>query len=299
MVFRLGILGSPTGQYVRDLARACHECNVEVRLFGFPELQTSIGLPEAPNCTATVQHPGEPAVDLDALIVRTMPLGSLEQVIFRMDCLHVWQSRGTRVINSPRCLETSIDKWLTLHRLAEKDIPVPPTIACQTRDQALTAFEQLGGDVLVKPLFGGEGRGIIRLQDSDMAWRCLSTLHQLSHVLYLQQFIPNFGYDIRVLMVGDKLFSIRRQAQQGSFRTNVSLGGTASPHQLTELERDIAVRAARAVEGSVVGVDLMPAKDGRLYVLEVNAVPGWKGLSSSLSIDIAHEFIEYARQPAN
>jgi ribosomal protein S6--L-glutamate ligase len=294
MVYRLGILGSPTGQYVRDLVRACHESNVDVRLLGFPELQTSIGLREATNCAASVEHPGEPTGDLDALIVRTMPLGSLEQVIFRMDCLHVWQSKGTRVINSPRCLETSIDKWLTLHRLAEKDIPVPPTVACQTRDQALAAFEQLGGDVLVKPLFGGEGRGIIRLQDLDMAWRCLSTLHQLGHVLYLQQFIPNFGYDIRVLIIGDKLFSIRRQAQHGSYRTNVSLGGTALPHQLTETERDVAIRAAGAVDGSVVGVDLMPAKDGRLFVLEVNAVPGWKGVASSLSIDIAREFIEYA-----
>jgi ribosomal protein S6--L-glutamate ligase len=121
-----------------------------------------------------------------------MPLGSLEQVIFRMDCLQVWQSLGAEVINSPRCLETSIDKWLTLHRLVKAGILVPPTVACQTRDQALSAFEELGRDVLVKPLFGGEGRGIIRLQDRDLAWRTFSTLQQLGQVLYVQPMI--FAY---------------------------------------------------------------------------------------------------------
>jgi ribosomal protein S6--L-glutamate ligase len=175
---------------------------------------------------------------------------------------------------------------------------VPPTIACQTRDQALEAYQLLGGDVLVKPLFGGEGRGIIRLQDPDLAWRTLSTLQQLGQVLYVQQFIPNFGYDIRVFIIGDRLFSIRRQAKDGSYRTNVSLGGTARPHQLTELQREMAVRAAAAVDGSVVGVDLLPAQDGRLLVLEVNAVPGWRGVASSLSIDIAKEFVQYVARRA-
>jgi ribosomal protein S6--L-glutamate ligase len=309
MVFRLGILGSPTGPYVRDLVRACNECLIDVQLLGFPELQTSIAAPRRNSLPTNLptQPSGELAQvllptgtppELDAIIVRTMPLGSLEQVIFRMDCLHVWQSHGTAVINSPRCLETSIDKWLTLHRLSAAGIPVPPTIACQTRDQALAAYEQLGGDVLVKPLFGGEGRGIIRLQDFDMAWRCLSTLQQLGHVLYLQQFIPNFGYDIRVLMIGDQLFSISRQARDGCYRTNVSLGGTAVPHELTEQQREIAVLAAKAVDGCVVGVDLLPAKDGKLFVLEVNAVPGWKGVASSLSIDIAKQFVQYVARRA-
>lgn len=308
MVCRLGIIGSPTGQYVRDLVRACQDCAVEVQLLGFPELQATVSLPSATetrlnpslqlHSRAQVQSPNSQVAELDAVIVRTMPLGSLEQVIFRMDCLQVLQSRGTLVVNSPRCLETSIDKWLTLHRLSELGITVPPTIACQTRDQALAAFEQLGGDVLVKPLFGGEGRGIIRLQDDDMAWRCLSTLQQLGHVLYLQKFIANFGYDIRVLLIGGRLFSIRRQAREGSYRTNVSLGGIALTHELTEQQQELAIRSAKAVDGCVVGVDLLPAKDGRLYVLEVNAVPGWRGLASSLSIDIAREFVQFVARRA-
>lgn len=316
MPIRLGIVGSPTGPYVRELVRAAEEIGAHVHQLAFPELRASIGLGDntlsnaelkgaqlryaQPDCfqratfqAAFLQTESERIEGLDAVIVRTMPLGSLEQVIFRMDCLQLFQSQGTVVVNSPKCLETSIDKWLTLHRLSECGLPVPPTIACQTRDAALEAFEVLGRDVLVKPLFGGEGRGIIRLSDPDLAWRTLSTLSQLGHVLYLQQYIANFGYDIRVLVIGDQLLSIRREAQLGSYRSNISLGGVAKPYELNDFERDLAIRAASAVGGEVVGVDLMPARDGRTFILEVNAVPGWRGVASSLSVDVARQIVSY------
>ena len=159
---------------------------------------------------------------------------------------------------------------------------------------ALAAFDELGKDVLVKPLFGGEGRGIIRLQDDDMAWRTCSTLQQLGQVLYLQRFIPHFGYDIRVLKIGDQLLSVRRRAQDGGFRTNVSRGAVAEPHRLTEYEEQLARRAAEAVDGAIVGIDLLPARDGGLYVLEVNAVPGWKAVARCLEVDVARLVIQCA-----
>ncbi|MCA9134501.1 MAG: hypothetical protein KDA45_15130, partial [Planctomycetales bacterium] len=115
--------------------------------------------------------PSDQLRGLDALLVRSMPIGSLEQVIFRMDCLQTWQSRGLRIVNPPRSLEIAIDKWLCLQRLSEAEIAVPPTICCQTRSAAMEALQALGGDVLVKPLFGGEGRGILRVNDKDLAWR--------------------------------------------------------------------------------------------------------------------------------
>ncbi len=294
MTIRLGILGSAAGPYVQDLVRACDQVGVKVEQIGFPDLQTQIACGETlSGQSLCVRTPIVQLNELDAVIVRTMPLGSVEQIIFRMDCLHALQARGIPVINSPRCLETSIDKWLTLQRLSERGLPIPPTIACQNRDSALAAFEQLGRDVLLKPLFGGEGRGIIRLQDADLAWRALSTLSQLGHILYLQQYVPNFGYDIRVLKVGARLLSIRRTAQAGSFRTNVSLGGIAEPVTLSDYQRDLALRAAEAVDGDVVGVDILPAQDGRDYLLEVNAVPGWRGVAASLNCDVARLIVDY------
>ena len=298
---RLGILGGLENRYAMELQRAARELNIETEIIGFQELQTRLvpqpGILGFGHWRVDVHHRPNSQSQLPsfaAILVRSMPVGSLEQVIFRMDALQVWQAQGIPMINSPRCLETAIDKWLTLHRLHLASIQVPATIACQNRHQAMEAFELLGRDVLVKPLFGGEGRGIIRLQNRDLAWRTLSTLQQLGSVLYVQQFVPHFGYDVRVLVIGQELMSIRRRAAAGEYRTNISQGGHAEVHELTDLQRDLAIRCARAVEGDVVGVDLLPGQDGQCYALEVNAVPGWKAVADCLKVDVARRIVQYS-----
>ena len=126
---------------------------------------------------------------LDAVLVRTMPPGSLEQVIARMDLLAGLQASGIRVVNPPRALECAVDKYLTTQRLAEHGIPVPDTIVCEGAEAALQAFEQLGRDVVVKPLFGAEGRGIVRVTDLEIAQRVFRALERISAVLYVQRFV--------------------------------------------------------------------------------------------------------------
>jgi RimK family alpha-L-glutamate ligase len=312
---RLGVLASRESWYTRDLARAAIKARLisEFRLLSFSEFQ--IGLAVGCNGTSSLAlHCGPLRVgdhatrsriqpdhidclrELDAVIVRTMPLGSLESVIFRMDCLQALAAAGMAVVNSPRSLEVAIDKWLTLHRLHLAGVATPPTIACQSRDAALAAFELMGGDVLVKPIFGGEGRGIVRVQDKDTAWRVFGTIQQIGQVLYVQQFLDHLGYDIRVLVIGDKRFSIKRFGPKGDWRTNITLGGRAEPHEITATELEMANRCVDAVGGSVLGIDLLPLRDGRLVAIEVNAVPGWKGLSEALNVDIASEVIEHTIQ---
>lgn len=289
----IGILGSADNPYVIELQRAAsaHFPSLTTEVLRFADLQVGIG--EAAIQRAAPLRGANSSLACEALIVRSMPIGSLEQVIFRMDCLQTWQSRGVAVHNPPRSLEIAIDKWLCLQRLSDAGIPVPATICCQTRSAAMEAFEVLGGDVLVKPLFGGEGRGILRASDKDLAWRMFGTLQQLGQVLYIQQFVEHFGYDIRVLFVGDEIYSIRRIAADGEWRTNISQGSRAEPHPLTGEQADMALRSRDAVGGSFLGVDLLPARDGRLLVLEVNAVPGWRGLAQALKVDIAKVFLSW------
>ena len=196
----IGVLGSRDSWYARDLMRAAGELpqvgtlqwlsfsDLQVSLsnansLGLRSIATDFQSQSAKASTRVVECLSE----LDAVLIRTMPLGSLEQVIFRMDCLQALCRAGVQVINPPRSLEVAIDKWLTQHRLHLANVPTPPTVVCQTRDAALAAFEQLGGDVLIKPLFGGEGRGILRVQDADMAWRACGTLQQLGQVMYVQK----------------------------------------------------------------------------------------------------------------
>jgi tetrahydromethanopterin:alpha-L-glutamate ligase len=307
---RIGVLGSRDSWYTRDLTRAAGALprKTELQWLSFADLEVSLGQTNilgvqtnsVPLITKSVSAISPSRIEclqaLDAVLVRTMPIGSLEQVIFRMDCLQALSQAGCKVINPPRSLEVAIDKWLTQHRLHSAGVMTPPTIACQTREAALAAFERLGGDVLIKPLFGGEGRGILRIQDADMAWRACGTLQQLGQVMYVQQFMDHVGYDIRVLFVGSKMFSIKRIACDGAWRTNLSQGSRAELHELDDHQREVAQRSAMAVGGSVLGVDLLPLRDGRLMVLEVNAVPGWKGLAATLNVDIARQVLLHTSQ---
>jgi ribosomal protein S6--L-glutamate ligase len=228
------------------------------------------------------------------VIVRTMPPGSLEQVVFRMDVLGQLEAAGKVVVNPARAIEAAVDKYLASARLAAAGLRTPRTIVCQTVDEAVAAFSALGGDVVLKPLFGAEGRGITRLTDEGLAQRAFSLLVQLGAVLYLQEFIAHDGFDVRVLVVGEQLWAMRRRNPL-DWRTNVSRGATAEPADLTAQLVELARRAAGAIGAPVAGVDLLPGRDGTLYAIEVNAVPGWKALARVHQVDVARHVLEFVR----
>ena len=143
--------------------------------------------------------------------------------------------------------------------------------------------------MVVKPLFGSEGRGLVRVNDRELAWRTLHTLERLGAVLYLQQAIRHPGHDHRVFVLrGRILGAMRRFAQPGEWRTNVSLGGRAEPAEIDLETKRLAVAAAAALGAEIAGVDLVEDLDrGSLTILEVNAVPGWRALSRVTGIDVA------------
>ena len=294
---RVGLLGSATGWYMRDLQRAASAMpsnkKTEIESLSFNKLSVwsqGTGLPVARTHTQGAETPFDSKSialsDCHSVLVRSMPFGSVEQIVFRMNALHVAQASGVQVLNPPRCLEIAIDKWLTLDIAQRTGLETPRTICCQTRDDALLAWESLGGDCIVKPIFGGEGRGIVRVTDSDMAWRVFSTLEQLQSVIYIQEFLVSEGYDLRLLIVGEELFCVRRE-NHGDWRSNVARGGHAIPHEPTFEQISIAYRASKAIGGWMIGVDILPTQGGRNILLEVNAVPGWRATANALKVDMA------------
>jgi ribosomal protein S6--L-glutamate ligase len=278
---RIALLSSGGGWHVRDLQRAAASLGHEAELIDFRRIAAGV---------ATV---ADPLVAFDVVVVRTMPPGSLEQVVFRMDTLHRLEARGVCVMNPPRAIETCVDKYLATAKLDAAGLPVPATIVCQHADTALEAFEQLGGDVIVKPLFGSEGRGMVRVSDADTAWRTFRTLERLQAVLYLQRFIAHPGWDLRAFVIGGKVLTAMRRHANGGWRTNVAQGGQAETAQLTAEEEQLAVRAAAAVGAPVAGVDLLSGPSGECYVLEVNAVPGWRALAPVADLDVAAAFVRF------
>jgi RimK family alpha-L-glutamate ligase len=285
---RFAVLASPESWYLGDLVRAAADEH-EVVCLPFSEISSRIDA----HGQFAVTTGGVDLGSFDAVLVRTMPPGSLEQVVFRMDALAQLEAQGVVVLNPPKAVEVAVDKYLTTARLARAGLRSPRTIVCQSADEAIAAFHELGGDVVLKPLFGSEGRGIARLNDDALALRAFRMLAQLGAVLYLQEFIPHEGYDCRLLLVGDDIFAMQR-ASTTDWRTNVSRGATTAAFHPTPELCDLARRAAAAVGAPLAGVDLLPGRDGQWYVLEVNAVPGWKALARTLGVDIARRVLEFA-----
>jgi ribosomal protein S6--L-glutamate ligase len=278
---RIALLSAGDGWHVRDLRRAASSLGHDAVAVDFRRVGAGVALA------------ADSLAGFDAVLVRTMPPGSLEQVVFRMDVLHRLQARGVVVLNPPAAVETCVDKYLASARLEAAGLRVPPTAVCQHADAALEAFAALGGDVVVKPLFGSEGRGMVRVCDPETAWRVFRTLERVQSVLYLQQFIRHPGWDLRVfVLAGRPLAAMRRYARDG-WRTNVAQGGRAEPVPLTAEEEGLALKAAAAVGAPVAGIDLLPGPAGEWYVIEVNAVPGWRALAPVTGVDVATELVRF------
>jgi ribosomal protein S6--L-glutamate ligase len=282
----LVVLVSGFGWHVADLRRAAERLDVRLHSVPFPAVSASIGLGDG---SAGIRAGGHDLLAADGVLVRMMPPGSLEQVVFRMDALHRVAASGVPVLNPPRAVEVAVDKYLTLALLAAAGVPVPPTWVGESASEALIAFGDLGGDVVVKPLFGSEGRGLVRISDRELAWRTFHALERLGAVLYLQRVIRHPGHDLRVFVLrGSVLGSMRRHAAPGEWRTNVSLGGRAEPFRIDAAAERLVLEAARAVGAEMAGVDLITDLDqGCPVVLEVNAVPGWRALARVTGIDVA------------
>jgi ribosomal protein S6--L-glutamate ligase len=278
---RIALLAGSDGWHVRDLRRSAAALGHDAIVVDFRRV------------SACVAAATDAFAACDGVLVRTMPPGSLEQVVFRMDVLHRLQARRVRVLNPPAAIETCVDKYLASARLEAAGLRVPATIVCQDADLALEAFQALGGDVVVKPLFGSEGRGMVRVSDRDLAWRTFRTLERLQCVLYLQQFIAHPGWDLRVFVLGERVLAAMRRHARGGWRTNVAQGGHAEPVQLTAPEEELAVRAAAALGATVAGVDLLPGPAGEWYVVEVNAVPGWRALAPVARVDVGQALIRF------
>ena len=283
---KIAVLGQPASWYAADLSRAATARGHSLEVLPFERLSAAVVAGRE-----QIRYGEVDLMQFEAVIIRTMPPGSLEQVVVRMDLLGQLQARGIQIVNPPKAVECAVDKYLTTARLAAAGLPTPETWACEDEETALEAFEALGGDVVVKPLFGAEGRGILRVSDPDLALRTFRTLSRLQCVLYLQKYIDHPGHDLRVMVLDGVVLGGMRRSNPADFRTNVSRNGSAEPISLTSEQQESALRASAAVGTRIAGVDLLYDRDGCGYVIEVNGVPGWKAFSRVTGIDVASELI--------
>jgi RimK family alpha-L-glutamate ligase len=254
-------------------------------IFRFPDMVARVG------CRPAASLDGEDLLGLDALIIRPIGRGSLEEIIFRMDLLYRLERLGLLVVNPPKSIERAVDKYFALALLEEAGLPVPRTIVTESSTRALNAFQELGGDVVIKPIFGSRGIGSTRVSDYDVAERIFRALSFHHEVIYIQEYIEHGFSDIRAFVLGDRvLASMRRVADR--WKTNVSQGARPEPIRLDEGLEELAVRASKAVGCMIAGVDILEGRDGP-RIVEVNSQPGWMGLQQVTETRIADEIIRY------
>src|SRR5262245_34643949 len=252
---RAVILSARTGWHTDELCRALAErehIGVVLPYEGLVARLGSVGA--APGLSSA----DVPIFEADVVLARIIPGGSLEQIIFRVDALHWIEDRGVPVVNSPRTIERCVDKFYTTAILHEAGLPTPQTVVCEGTDQSMAAVRAMG-DVVIKPIFGSLGHGMVRVSDPDVALRIIRALDQTRPVYYVQRAIDHGGRDIRVFVVGGRVLgAIERRAPAGEWRTNVAMGGAASPVALPPEWEQLALRAAAAVGADYAGVDLLP-----------------------------------------
>jgi RimK family alpha-L-glutamate ligase len=279
------ILASREGWHTQELTRALGARGHTWALVPYEGLTASLGgRPGLRSGAAELDQ-------ADVVLPRIVPAGSLEQIVFRMDALHRLTERGVRVVNTARAIERTVDKFWTSALLEQCGLPTPDTVVCESPEEAMAAFRALG-DVIVKPLFGSMGLGMVRVADEEMAYRVFQTIETIRGVYYLQRAIDHDGRDIRVFVLGGRILAAIERRGPG-WRTNIARGAVGHPVTLPETWAGLALRAAAAVGAEYAGVDLLPARGGGVYVLEVNGVPGWEGLQQATGIDVAGALVDH------
>ena len=291
MPAKIGILSSQRGYHTLALEESLWDRGCEPVFFNVTRLAGRIGGSPA------VQVRGEALEDCGALLVRTIPAGSLEQIVFRMDALHRLEKLGICVVNSATAIERTVDKYHASFMLADAGIPTPRSLVTEDFETALAACREMR-DVVIKPLFGSEGKGMVRITDEETAYRVLRAWELNRYIFYIQEYVPHFQEDVRAFVIGDKVAGAMRRRAAG-WKTNYSNGAEVSAAELGREMEELALKAVKVIGLDYAGIDLMLSEDGRTYVVEVNSIPGWRGLRKITEEDVPGRIVDHVLEKLN
>ncbi|MBA3597110.1 MAG: RimK family alpha-L-glutamate ligase [Methylibium sp.] len=287
---RVALFTDETGWHTRQLQRALRSRGAEGRCIDLADCRID---------TTAAWHglviPGYGSGLPDAALVRGIAGGSFEQVTKRLGVLHALRELGVPVYNDARAIERSVDKSMTSLLLHAAGVATPPTWAMESASQAqrLVTRESAAGHALVlKPLFGSQGKGLQLVGHVGGVHVPLPALSGYGELAYLQRFVPPMqapGFDWRVLVVGGQALTAMRRVSEHWIH-NVKQGARVEPAVLTDELADLAQRAAAALDMDYAGIDILPSPDGP-QVLEVNGVAAWQGLQRVTRFNIAEALV--------
>lgn len=207
------------------------------------------------------------------------------------------EAAGVRVVNESRVVEVCGDKLLTTLALRRSNLPVPRTMAALTPEAARQAVEVLGLPVVVKPLVGSWGRLLARVRDIDALEALLEHRKVLGspqhRVVYFQEYVDKPGYDIRTIVLGDRVVASMYRCSDHWITNTARAGTTTRPCPLNPELEQLSLQAAEAVGGGALAVDLLERSDGALLVNEVNHIMEFHGITEVCDRDIADCLVAY------
>jgi ribosomal protein S6--L-glutamate ligase len=239
----------------------------------------------------SIHYQGEDLLTYDAVIPR---IGA-SVTFYGTAVLRQFEVMNTFVLNNSAAIGRSRDKLASCQLLARKGVDLPITAFAHNPDNIEDLIDEVGGAPLViKQVEGSQGIGVVLAETRNAARCVIQAFMGLNANIIVQEFIEEAkGSDIRCFVIGDKVVAaMKRQGEEGEFRSNLHRGGSATKVKLTPEERSAAVRAAKVMGLDVCGVDLLQSKRGPL-VMEVNSSPGLEGIENTCGKDIANLMIEY------
>ncbi|HEX2950092.1 MAG TPA: RimK family alpha-L-glutamate ligase [Armatimonadota bacterium] len=211
---------------------------------------------------------------------------------FLVPVYQILERNGAILVNNIDAVLTAIDKFETSYRLQQAGIPTPAVVVAQEESMARNVLNAWGRMVM-KPLFGSLGLGVELVDDTPEGRSMLPEYLEYYGAIYLQEYVPNPGRDIRAFVVGDRVVaSMYRIAIPGNWRTNVYQGAQTEPCILDAYTQDIAIAAAKAIGLDYTGIDILEGPDGPI-VLEVNGNPLWRGLLEATKQNVADDIVEW------
>lgn len=203
------------------------------------------------------------------------------------------------VLNKFEVANNCGNKMLTSLLLKKHDVPTPKTYFSFSPESALETLDKHGYPLVIKPIIGSWGRGVILLKDRDIADAIMEVRElvdgPLDRIFYLQEAISRPPRDIRAIAVGDQVIAaMYRTSPTGGFKTNIALGAEPVPCEITKDLEDICIKASKAVGGGILGIDVMEDEKRGFVVHEVNNTVEFKGLAKVAKRNIPKEMVQYA-----
>ena len=292
---KIGILAFQTRQYQNyteadKLADRAREMGHDVTFLRWDEVSWFFD-----NNQVKILWKGEPLPELEVILARPRVYGDPSIV---QTMLQAFTDAGYLLINGANGIRNAKSKARSQLIFAQQQIPSPTTRFVYDSSQLEAVTDDLAWPIVIKSVYGSYGVGVFTAADPQTARPIVDFLTRRSYddPAIIQEYIPEASDDIRAFVVGDQVVAaMQRSAADGEFRANVHQGAKGRPIELTDAEAELSIRAARAFELDIAGVDLVRTEQGPL-VIEVNSNPGLTGITDATGADVAGKIVEYAAE---